>query len=55
MLTLLTPFVARAVRSALSALVLERSAERIRSEARTVLGEIHRPDFFPAVEVVGPH
>ncbi|HSG09574.1 MAG TPA: acyl-CoA dehydrogenase family protein [Longimicrobiales bacterium] len=32
---------ARAVRSALSALVLERSAERIRSEARTVLGEIH--------------
>ena len=32
---------AREVRAALSALVLERSAERVRTEARTVLGELH--------------
>ena len=32
---------AQAVRADLSALVLERSAERIRGEARTILGEIH--------------
>jgi len=31
----------QAVRSDLAALVLERSAERVRAEARTVLGEIH--------------
>ena len=32
---------ARAVRSDLAALVLERSAERVRAEARTVLGELY--------------
>jgi alkylation response protein AidB-like acyl-CoA dehydrogenase len=31
----------RSVRDALAALVLERSVERIRAEARTVLGELH--------------
>ena len=35
---------AQSVRSGLAALVLERPAERIRSEARTLLGELHAGD-----------